>query len=177
MIHRQVALPLQLCPGMAGYQETAACLDQIDAIRRTFPEAYELFIKGKLFELFFLLYNLHLVSTPPSQSSRQKTLDRMRQILKYLEQHYAEPLTIQKMAEASGFSQSHFMKFFKNTFGMSFTAYLRDYRLTIASRLLLASEDTILAVAAATGFENLSYFNRVFRQKFGMTPREFRKRQ
>lgn len=176
VIHRQVALPMQLRPGMPGYPEIASCLDQIDAIRRTFPEAYELFIKGKLFELFFLLYNLHLVSVPQAESSQQKTLDRMRQILKYLEQHYAEPLTIQKMAEASGFSQSHFMKFFKNTFGMPFTAYLRDYRLTIASRLLLASEDTILNIASSTGFENLSYFNRTFRQKFGMTPREFRKR-
>lgn len=174
VIHRQVALPLQLCPGMAGYQETAACLDQIDAIRRTFPEAYELFIKGKLFELFFLLYNLHLVSTPPSQSSRQKTLDRMRQILKYLEQHYAEPLTIQKMAEASGFSQSHFMKFFKTSFGTSFVSYLREYRLTVASRLLLSSSSPILTIAQETGFDNLSYFNRSFKAMFGVPPREFR---
>ena len=173
--NRQVALPVQLCPGMAGYQKISACLDQIDAIRRTFPEAYELFIKGKLFELFFLLYDLRLVSDPAA-GGRQKTLDKMRQILKYLEQHYNEPLSIKQMAEASGFSQSHFMKFFKSTFGMPFTAYLNDYRLTIASRMLLASEDTILMVATSTGFENLSYFNRMFKRKFGMTPREFRKR-
>ena len=67
------------------------------------------------------------------------------------------------------------MKFFKNTFGTSFTAYLNEYRLTMASRLLLASEDSILAVAAECGFENLSYFNRRFKDRFGMTPSEFRR--
>ena len=68
------------------------------------------------------------------------------------------------------------MKFFKNTFGQPFTAYLNDYRLTMASRMLLASEDSILAIAAESGFENLSYFNRRFRDKFGMTPGEYRKK-
>ena len=72
-------------------------------------------------------------------------------------------------------SQSHFMKFFKKTMEMPFTAYLNDYRLTMASRLLLSSEDSVLTIAAETGFNNLSYFNRIFKEKFGMTPREFRR--
>lgn len=171
---RQAALPLQLCPDAPEYPPIANCLDQIDDLRRTFPPAYELLIKGKLFELFFQLYDQKLVQASPEGNTKQKTLDKTRRILKYVEQHYAEPLSIEKMAQASGLSQSHFMKFFKQTFGTTFTAYLNDYRLAMASRLLLASEDTILTVAAECGFENLSYFNRVFKRKFGMTPREFR---
>lgn len=176
---RQCHLPICLCPDMKPYPDIAACLDQIDQIRRSFPYAYELFIKGKLLELFFLLYHYGLVTTPdPSDLSHrrspEKSLEKSRQIIKYMEQHYHEPLSIEKMAEATGFSQSHFMKFFKNTFGMSFTSYLNDYRLTMASRLLLASEDSILTVAAESGFENLSYFNRRFKQRFGVTPSAFR---
>ena len=69
---------------------------------------------------------------------------------------------------------SHFMRYFKETMGTSFVDYLRDYRLTIASRLLTTSDSSILDIAAESGFENLSYFNRVFKQKYSMTPRLFR---
>lgn len=179
ILRRQMSLPTQVTPLQAYYGQVAACIDQIDEIRRTFPDGYELIIKGKLFELFFHLYSCGAVtaSTVSGGSDRvqQRSLDKTRQILKIVEEHYHEKISIKEMAEACGFSQSHFMKFFKTTIGVPFTAYLNDYRLTMASRLLLSSEDSILTIAADTGFENLSYFNRVFKQRFGMTPREFRR--
>lgn len=178
ILSRQAELPLRLTPETDHYAAIAGCIDQIDEIRRTFPSGYELFIKGKLCELFFCFYQFGMISSPAAVSiSDQRALEKARQILKFIEQHYSEPLSIQKMAEASGFSQSHFMKFFRQTFGTSFTGYLNAYRLTMASRLLLASEDTILTVAADTGFENLSYFNRMFKRRFGVTPSQFRRRE
>lgn len=177
---RQVSLPALITPDKEYYQDIASCIDRIDEIRRSFPEGYELIIKGKLFELFFCLYSRNAVTADtPSGSeagSQKRSLDKTRQILKIVEQHYSEKISIKEMAEACGFSQSHFMKFFKSTIGMPFTAYLNDYRLTMASRLLLSSEDSILTIAGDTGFDNLSYFNRIFKQRFGMTPREFRRR-
>lgn len=185
---RQITLPALLTPDTDNYAEISACLDTIDHIRQSFPDGYELLIKGKLFELFYYLYahpaRIRLsesegadASTSAAQmAQQQKAMDKIRQILKYMKQHYPEKLSIKEMVEACGFSQSHFMKFFKITIGMPFTFYLNDYRLTMASRLLLSSEDTILTIAGDTGFENPSYFNRMFKQKFGITPREFRKR-
>lgn len=192
VLRRQASLPARLTPAQSCYRNVAACIDAIDEIRRTFPGGYELLIKGKLFELFFHLYagNAVLASgvyggSGPNggtgfsgiSENRQKSLDKTRLILKIVEEHYSEKLSIKEMAEACGFSQSHFMKFFKNTIGLPFTAYLNDYRLTMASRLLLSSEDSILTIAGDTGFDNLSYFNRVFKQRFGMTPREFRRQE
>ncbi len=166
-------------PDKEGYGKMAACIDAIDEIRRSFPEAFPLLIKGKLFEFFFLLYQHGCVKDPDIRSGeggrgREKAMEKSRMVIRFVEEHYPEPLPIERMADVTGFSQSHFMKFFKEIFGVSFTSYLNDYRLTMASRLLLASGDTILEVATATGFENLSYFNRRFKGKFGMTPREFR---
>lgn len=208
VLRRQASLPAKLTPAQGYYRSVAACIDEIDQIRRTFPGGYELLIKGKLFELFFHLYSGDAVlasgaygSTGPDCScntsgssalpgsagfsgisgqisgNRQKSMDKTRLILKIVEEHYSEKLSIKEMAEACGFSQSHFMKFFKTTIGVSFTSYLNDYRLTMASRLLLSSEDSILTIAGDTGFDNLSYFNRVFKQRFGMTPREFRRQE
>ncbi len=173
VLRRQVSLPVRLTPAQSCYRDAASCLDEIDDIRRTFPNGYELLIKGKLFELFFHLYSGKVVPAP-DPSRRSGALDKTRLILKIVEEHYSEKLSIKEMAEACGFSQSHFMKFFKSTIGVPFTAYLNDYRLTMASRLLLSSEDTILTIAGETGFDNLSYFNRVFKERFGMTPSQFR---
>ena len=83
-------------------------------------------------------------------------------------------MTIAEMADLAGFSESHFMKFFKNTMGVPFTSYLNSYRLTMAGRLLLQSDDTILSIATEVGFDNLSYFNRAFKKQYGMTPSAYR---
>ena len=45
----------------------------------------------------------------------------------------------------------------------------------MASRMLVASEASVLSIAQEVGIDNMSYFNRVFKRKFGMTPRDFRK--
>ena len=86
-----------------------------------------------------------------------------------------EKITIEEIAKVAEFSESHFMRYFKETMGTSFFVYLKDYRLTMASRLLISSESSILDIAAEVGFDNLSYFNRSFKQKYGMTPSQFRK--
>lgn len=178
---RQKKLCTCLSRNMEGYAAISACIDRIDEIRSSFPPGYPLMIKGKLFELFFFLYHYGLAADHgPADNmgrrSRERSLEKSRQILTFVETHYQEHISIEALAMEIGFSASHFMKFFKQTFGLPFTAYLNSYRLTMASRLLLASEDSILTVALESGFENLSYFNRRFKEKFGITPREFRER-
>ena len=100
----------------------------------------------------------------------------MKLILKYVENNYMNKITIEDMATEVGLSQSHFMKYFKQTMGASFIDYLNEYRLTMASRLLLSSESSILDIAAEVGFDNLSYFNRIFKKRFELTPSAYRKK-
>ena len=124
--------------------------------------------------LFYILFNKCLLKEPAKRD--HKSLEKMKLILKYLENHYMERITIADISAEVGLSQSHFMKYFKNTMGTSFIEYLNEYRLTMASRLLISSESSILAIAEEVGYENLSYFNRTFKKRFGMTPRDYRKR-
>ena len=120
-----------------------------------------------------ILFNKCLLKEPAKRD--HKSLEKMKLILKYLENHYMERITIADISAEVGLSQSHFMKYFKNTMGTSFIEYLNEYRLTMASRLLISSESSILAIAEEVGYENLSYFNRTFKKRFGMTPRDYRK--
>lgn len=156
------------------YEKLISCLNQFDLLCREKPAAYQMELKSVLFHMFFILFSN--CRQPVEHRHSGKTLDKIKQILKYVELHYMENLGIGEMAVAAGFSQSHFMRFFKNYMGISFTAYLNDYRLTMAARLLLSSSSGILNIAAETGFENLSYFNRLFKKKYGMSPKEFRNR-
>jgi AraC-like DNA-binding protein len=59
--------------------------------------------------------------------------------------------------------------------GTGFIQFLNDYRLEIAAKLLLSGDGTVLDAAMQSGFENLSYFTRSFKKKYGVTPGKYRK--
>lgn len=153
------------------HSELSACLDACDEICKTKPQGYGLFIKGKLFEFFYILSNRCRNEKNPRTN---KSLDKLKIILNFIEKGYMHKITVAEVADRVDFSESHFMRYFKENMGTSFIDYLRDYRLTMAARLLLVSDDTILSVAEEVGFENLSNFNRAFKKKYGVTPREYR---
>lgn len=152
-------LTTHFTPGMPFYNEVAGCINAADEVCRTNPPAFQLVIKGQLFLLFSILIS-NCCETSASRKN-QKSLEKMKRIIKYIETNYASKISIEEMADALDLSQSHFMKFFKNT---------------MVSRLLISSESSILDIAAEVGFDNLSYFNRLFKKRFYVTPREYRKR-
>lgn len=154
------------------YAHIAHCLDQMDEICKTFPPAYQLAIKSYLFSMFYELFsNLDFAS---AAKKPYKSLEKLRFVIKYVENHYPERLTIEQIAKLCDYSPSHFMKIFKNAMGTSFIDYLNDYRLLMSARLLHSSDSTILSISEEVGFENLSYFNRCFKKKFGKTPSAYR---
>ena len=161
--------------GSAPYhQEMAACIRRLDELSERRPEGYPLAVKGWLFQFFFLLFSG--AEPTVAEEGSVKALDKVKQILLRIESDYGKPLSIEEMAGFSGFSSSHFMKFFKKHMGVPFVCYLNDYRLTMAARALAETQEDVLTVALDAGFPNVSYFNRLFKRKFQMTPLEYRKR-
>ncbi len=171
LIQGQLLFPNYFSPDSPLYPALSSCLDAIDEICKTFPKGYQLAVKGQLFLFFYALVSSGELPLPLRNN---KSLDRLKEILKYVETRYCEKISISEAAGICGFSESHFMKFFRSNMGISFTAYLNDYRLTMAARMLLSSSDSIAAIAGETGFDNLSYFNRLFKKKYGCTPFHFR---
>lgn len=173
LLSGKISIPTLYEPADPQYPEIAACVDANDEICKTDPEGYQLFIKSQLFMLFFIIFNKCSKQEPIKKD--YKSLEKMKLILKYIENNYMNKITIEDIANEVHLSQSHFMKYFKNTMGTSFIDYLNEYRLTMASRLLLSSDSSILDIAAEVGFDNLSYFNRTFKKHFGQTPSAYRK--
>lgn len=173
LLRGKITVPTIFTPVYPYYRDVVAPLDSCDEISKTKPQGYELYIKSMLFQFFFILNNRCRNLTKPPKD--RKALDKTKLVTKYVENHYTEKITIAQIAELVEFSESHFMRYFKETMGISFIEYLKDYRLMMAARLLQASDDSILDIATEVGFDNLSYFNRSFKQKYGITPRQFRK--
>ena len=154
------------------YEAVSSCIDACDEICKTKPVGYDLYIKSKLYEFFFVLSNRCRNEKNPRSV---KSLEKIKTITKYVETHYAEKITIADIAAVADFSESHFMRYFKETMGTSFIDYLKEYRLTMAARMLLVSDSSILSISEEVGFDNLSYFNRAFKKHYGITPSQYRK--
>ena len=128
----------------------------------------------------FLISSLNLMHifythTDMSAHLSDDKMDKLKLVLNYIEKNFAHTISIEEIAQWCHFSQSHFMKFFKNCTGTSFITYLNDYRLIIAARILKTTTQPVIIVASDCGFDNISYFNRKFKEKYGVSPREFRK--
>ena len=102
--------------------------------------------------------------------------EKLKTVLDYIHLHYAEPLTVAGLAAQCYFSEYYFMRFFKKHMNMTVVEYLNNLRLEKAVELFEQGNTSILEVSLATGFHNLSYFHKVFKRKFHMTPREFLKK-
>ena len=91
------------------HEALSSCIDAIDDLCSKRPDYYELSVKGHLFHFFYLLFSSQ---GTPVTFNRDKSLDKVKQIVSYIESHYTEPITVQSAADYLGFSESHFMKFF-----------------------------------------------------------------
>ncbi|MGH8575886.1 MAG: helix-turn-helix domain-containing protein [Gammaproteobacteria bacterium] len=101
------------------------------------------------------------------------TVSRTAAALVRLEQGFAEDLRLDDLAMACHMSSSHFSRTFKKEHGTSFSRYLLRYRLERACEFLATAEASVKQAALAAGFHDCSYFDRAFRQRYGMTPRDY----
>lgn len=104
----------------------------------------------------------------------QANYAKLKTALYHVQNSYAQNITIKQAADLCGFSESHFMKLFKELTGMSFTAYLVNYRLELSAKQLLETNQKIIDIATNCGFNNHSYFTRAFQKKYGLTPAKYR---
>jgi AraC-like DNA-binding protein len=93
---------------------------------------------------------------------------------RYIEDHYAEPLCLQTVADAVGMSRYALSRAFKPILNVNFSQYRRLVRVVKARRLLATEPRSVTEIAKAVGYD-LAYFDRVFRQETGTSPTKYRK--
>ena len=97
--------------------------------------------------------------------------------VKFCMDHYAEEITVEDIADAAGYSRSHFTRMFAAVHGISPGRYLREVRLGNAARMLQLESGNVKEIALRCGFPDESYFCKAFRLRYGVTPDLFRKKR
>ncbi len=106
-------------------------------------------------------------------SDRNKLL--IQKVKAYVEEHYAEELTLDDMADMIGYSTYYFMKLIKEYLGMSFGDFLTSVRMNNAKKLLLSTNMSISEVGYSVGYNDANYFARVFKRQEKVTPSEYKR--
>ena len=104
---------------------------------------------------------------------RSETL--INRALGYLYTHFSEDITVADAAAYVGYTPNYFNTCFSQQMGMPFGEYLRQMRLNYAENMLRSGITQVTEVAYESGFGSLSYFSRCFREKYGVSPKEYRK--
>lgn len=106
--------------------------------------------------------------------NRDVSMDRLRKVHEYVITNFQRKITIQDVAEKANMTTHAFCKYFKKSTKKTFVTFLIELRICHAKKLLIEDSKTITEICYASGFDNLSYFNRAFKSLTGMTPKEFR---
>lgn len=140
------------------------------------PQGYTLRFSSLLYEFLFILvshFKVALSSTAKIQS--RKNLDRLAPVIHYVQEHYAETVSLQKAAELAALNPEYFCRFFHRNMGTTFVSYLNSVRLTHVCQDLKNTDLTIGDILEQNGVTNYKLFMRTFKQIYGCTPKDFRR--
>jgi AraC-like DNA-binding protein len=115
------------------------------------------------------LSSLTFAKETPNFDSR-----RIELAFDHMRNNYSRDITLDEIAKIVSMTVVSFSRFIKKRTGKTFIESLNDIRMGHASRLLIDTKHSIAEISYKCGYNNLSYFNRIFKKKHNVTPKEFR---
>lgn len=104
-----------------------------------------------------------------------RLVSRLERVTSHIEQNFREELPLAEAARIASLTPSAFSRFFHKTTGQTYVAYRNACRIREACRLLIETDLPVTRIAGECGFENLPNFNRRFRDRQGLSPRDYRR--
>ena len=131
---------------------------------------------GYILRVYAVLGQHYLINPRTHQRKAAASVDSevITAAMGYINTHFREDLSLDDVADFSGFSRYYFSRSFKKQTGYSFKDYLIQKRLQVAMDLLIRSNTPMREVAMESGFGSVATFNRVFRERKGCTPTQYR---
>lgn len=155
-------------------------LELVESLREQFfGEAVcrEILVKNTINELWIEVYRQFSTQTVrPSDSKSAAQIQRLKNALNFIYEHYNEPITLDQMVAACYANKSEFCRLFKATLHQTPFDFLMHYRIQQSLPLLCRPELTITEIATTVGLSGASYYSEVFRKYTSCSPTEYRKR-
>lgn len=147
---------------------------KLSQINPTSPD-FELRIHIIICEIWHRLYQYY-VQLSQDTPQPQKHLQRLRDILSYIQAHASEDVSLEDIASHAGLCKSECCRFFKKYMKMTIFDYLLSTRIQNSLPLLLEGEN-ITTIASLVGFSSPAYYGQIFKRYMGMSPSQYRKNQ
>lgn len=123
-------------------------------------------IKGLMYEIFSLLLD-------QSDTLQNVKYKGVKKAIDYINSHYKEKISVEKIADISGYSTSHFTRLFGELFCMTPVEYINSVRIEMAKNMLKTELFTLTEIAEECGFSNVYYFSKVFKKVVGIPPKKY----
>ena len=134
----------------------------------------QLYIKSALLRILAVLSDLALFT--PAGKTHDRRVEDIKTVLTYIRENYKEKIRICDLAGAINRNEQYFCRFFKKAIGRSPMAYINEYRIKQARRLLEQTDLPVMEICLECGFNNLGNFLREFRRHTDTTPLQYRNR-
>lgn len=159
--------------------ETARPAALLDAVMEEFAAggpAADLAIERYIQNLIIVLFLTEFKEFRPLRDDERNVFRyrRLEPVLRYVEEHYAEAITLDKLADLCAVTKTHFCRLFKAAVGQTATEYIHLIRLSKAERLLRTTDLGIAEIARRSGYDDNAYFSRRFRRQYGFPPTALR---
>lgn len=155
-------------------------VNSVIAVNMTKKYGYELVTKSYLYQLWVILLEYVIPQNIQKHKSTGMTQDesRVKEAIMYIEDHYSERITLDDLSASIHISKSECCRCFKRTLQITPIEYLMKYRIFKAASMIQKDDPlsrSFSDLAFAVGFNNASYFNKVFRQYLNCTPSEYKR--
>lgn len=183
LIHHKYVQPILQNPALPGihlipqdpcYTDAHELVLQITALAQEQPAWYELEIPGLLLRFWKLLCQSNPAVDTLSSTDRLNQA-RIRQILEYLAEHYAEKIYLEDVAAHIGLCKSECCRLFKRYMKVSLFEFLLEYRIERSLDALADPSVSITEAAEKAGFNDSNYYSKAFGKIKGCSPRQYRK--
>lgn len=149
----------------AGILESSAALADMLASLSSFEQMSELFLQA-----------VGQYADKVVEAKELKHEEAIKKTLRFINESYWEKITLQQASAAAGFSPSYLSRIFKVEMRCSFSAYVNQVRISHAKKLLKHTSATLVEIAGMVGYDDQSYFSKVFKSVTGITPGSYRER-
>jgi len=172
----------QLANRFCEQSEFGMMMEETESVRQIFSSLYKVpdqikghYFKLKVIEIFLLLSIISTTNHEKRSSYRKQQVDIVKAVNEYISTQFMKRITIDSLSDQFDIPTSTLKRCFKGVYGTTIHHYLKECRINAAKHLLQESDQSILEIANAVGYENGSKFTSAFKEATGVTPSAYRK--
>ena len=172
----------QLANRFCEHSDFGMMMEETESVRQIFSSLYKVpdqikghYFKLKVIEIFLLLSVISTTNHEKRSSYRKQQVDIVKAVNEHISTQFMKRITIDSLSDQFDIPTSTLKRCFKGVYGTTIHHYLKECRINAAKHLLQESDQSILEIANAVGYENGSKFTSAFKEATGVTPSDYRK--